>query len=157
VYDAATGRAAPALERTSQWLPCANRREAPPVAECDLDGDGRLEIVFPQFDHNGTVVNTDVQHYFAIDEKPELHPLLELQDDQWISVVSDGEDGFVRRALHTSSRGGLRVLIWYENPCLGSLRVPIGVLGLTRLPSGFGYRDDGSELVLPGAEDYLQR
>jgi len=152
-----TGRVAPIVQRTAQWMECSRRGVAPTVQQVDLDLDGRMELVFPQFDHNGTVTSDDVLEYFAIDDVPTLQPVLRLRTSRWCSVVSHGENGYVRATLCSDASDELRMLVWFENPSVDLPLVAIGDAVLRRTARGQRYEVVSKHPALPGALDsYLE-
>lgn len=149
------GKATKHVDRDARWQRCSDRDEPPPVQQVDLDGDGRMEIVFPRFEHNGTVQNDDLSEYFGLDRDGQLKSLLTLTTKSWLSVVSHEEAGYVRRALCHDGGRKLRVLVWHENPEVALPIVAIGALTIESQGPGTSYAILERAAILAGAESYL--
>ena len=162
VRDPLTGAVAAPLTLDARWMQGGERtdrdgRRLPPdVRQVDLDGDGRLELAFPQVLHNGTVQQDDLWHLLSLDGD-RITPVLELTHTQWISVLSRGDDGHVRRALLAGDGPDeLLVQVWYENAAFAVPPAPLGFLTLRRTAPGARYELVTTTAYLPGAEHYLR-
>ncbi len=153
-FDAESGRLLATDMLSARWFPWRGANEPPLVQQVDLDGDGRMEINFPLFTHNGTVENTD-WHYYLAQGKHELRPVLALATDAWLSVPSHGEEGFARALLLHDGPLSLRVLVYYDCPAFPGPLVPIGELWLGRKDRLEPFTVSRVEPWLTGAEHYL--
>lgn len=117
---------------TDKWI----ESEAPRVRFIDLDDDGRDELAFRQFEHNGTMTNNDVELYFRVEDDLALnHCLVQLTDIR--DLYSECESGAIRSQLMLTDSGALVADVWHENPRFGVKRTPIGRVHLALGVDGY--------------------
>jgi hypothetical protein len=116
---------------SDKWI----ETEAPCVRFIDLDDDGRDELAFRQFEHNGTMVNNAVELYFRVADDLSLNLCL-VQRTEIRDLYSRDESGAIRSQLMLSDSGALTAEIWNENPRFSVPRVAIGRLQLELDPQG---------------------
>lgn len=106
---------------TDKWI----ESETPRVRFIDLDDDGRDELAFRQFEHNGTMVNNDVELYFRVEDDLALNLCL-VQRTDIRDLYSQDESGAIRSQLMLTDSGALVADVWRENPLFTVPRTPIG-------------------------------
>jgi hypothetical protein len=117
---------------TDKWI----ETEAPRVRFIDLDDDGRDELAFRQFEHNGTMTNNDVELYFRVEDDLALnHCLVQRTDIR--DLYSECESGAIRSQLMLTESGALVADVWHENPRFGVPRTPIGRVHLALGADGY--------------------
>ncbi len=102
----------------------------------DLDRDGSYEIVYRDFQHNGTVTNTEQMVFLAIGEDLSLTEILRI-DTSDVDIFSKGEWGAIRSRLMSTPGGADHSLVlesWRENPRFGNAREELPSIRLERDP-----------------------
>ncbi|MCB9903353.1 MAG: hypothetical protein H6831_03010 [Planctomycetes bacterium] len=123
---------------TPQTITVSNRwieSETPRVRFVDLDDDGRDELAFRQFEHNGTMADDDVELYFRVRDDLALDLCLEQRTDIR-DLYSENESGAIRSQLMLTDGGDLVAYVWHESPRMGVPRVPIGRVCFATGPDG---------------------
>ncbi|MBL8900650.1 MAG: hypothetical protein JNM84_23665 [Planctomycetes bacterium] len=157
VYDAARGRVAPPVVQVPHFNEDLGELVAKGLYECDLDADGRLEIGFPDLQHNGTASNDSFRRYYQVEEESlRLVEVLRYRHEEWLSVVSPGEDGSLHRVPFSSKPGELRLFVYYRNLRYGQDLLPLGEIELGRASAKEVWSVRGTSCWLPGMEGYVE-
>lgn len=102
----------------------------------DLDRDGTYELVYRDFQHNGTATNTEQAVFLAVHDDLSLSEVLRI-DVSDSDIFSEGEWGVIRsRLMHAPENGDAALVLesWKENPRFGNAREELEPVRLERDP-----------------------
>lgn len=156
-YDPELNAVAAPLVGSARWMAPLGSTEDAALVQCDLDGDGRFEIGFPSFDHNGTVTNDSIRTYYSIAAKPfQLNEVLSFRRRQWLSAISPGESGHLHRVPCFDRENGMRLFVFYDNPAYGQSMLPLGFIEFAQSEAGQAWQKQGTRCLLPSFAYYLE-
>jgi hypothetical protein len=157
VYEAARGRVAPPVLQVPHFNEDLGALVEQGLFECDLDADGREEIGFPDFHHNGTATNDWIRRYHRVELEPlRLVEVLRYRHEEWLSVVSPGESGYLHRVPFSRKPGELRLFVYYRNSTYGQDLLPLGEIELGRTRPNEAWTVRGTSCWLLGMETFVE-